>query len=105
MASQVPVVTIPTPNSPQWWRRIVGDDFSSPLSLTPNVCNDVNEITEIVSGVQHGFIMPENNPHTQRLSSGRLLTLNWTPQPQVHMCEVTNIHYRGSLVDSVLEWR
>ncbi len=86
------------------YRRIDGATEWTLLSETDHVKNDVQEINAYIARVRGGFFQPPQNPYTVQLSSGRILSFEWQPKPNVHICMITNIRYKGKTNDSILRF-
>jgi hypothetical protein len=90
------------PPKKRLYRQIVGRTEWTLLSETDNVKNDVAEITDWTARVRSGFFQPQQNPYSVQLSSGRILSFEWRPEPSIHACIISNIRYKGKMNDSIL---
>jgi hypothetical protein len=88
----------------EWMRRIDGQNTWTPLRLADNVQNDVAQIDDIIFQVRGGAIQPQphHNPYRMQLSSGRMLTFDWSPNPHAHVNVISNIKYNGKSKASTL---
>ena len=88
----------------EWMRRIDGQSTWTPLRLADNVQNDVAQIDDIIFQVRGGALQPQphHNPYRMQLSSGRMLTFDWSPNPHAHVNVISNIKYNGKSKASTL---
>jgi len=84
------------------YRQIVGETTWTLLSEAAFVKNDVEEITDLFARVRAGFFEPPQNPYSVQLSSGRILSFEWQPEPSHHIYNIKNIRYKGRTNDSIL---
>lgn len=86
-----------------WMRRVDGESNWAPLA--DHDAADVAEVDNAYNGVMCGKIVPDRNPYSVTLSSGRKLSFDWRSDPSSLTNAISNIRYIGKRQHSSLEMR